>query len=202
MAHWACTSCHSLNDDRSKRCYKCREKRTGDAPVPVETVRPVYDEWASSKLARPGAPVAREPSLLGALLLGTVAACFATAGWVLVEGGEVRRGLVYAALIVGFIVAWATVIGARGRTSFLIVLISGLLTIASVAAGEYLIVSAMISPPGTTGFVVQPPDEVLPALLDAVKGAPLRPVLWLFAIGEGFAIPWTRLVGPVEGTKG
>jgi hypothetical protein len=131
-----------------------------------------------------------------------VAACFATAGWVMIEGGGVRRGVFFAALLVGFAVATATVIGARGRTSFLVVLVSGLLTIGSVAAGEYLIVSSAISPPGTTGFVVQPPDEVWPALLASLPEAPLRPVLWVLAVAEGFGIPWSRLVGPVEGTRG
>ncbi len=80
-------------------------------------------------------------------------------------------------------------------------MISGPLTIASVAAGEYLIVSAAISPPGTSGFVVQPPEEVLSALAASLPEAPLRPLPWVFAVAEGFGIPWSRLVGPVEGTR-
>ncbi len=75
-------------------------RTTRDAPVAVETVRPVYDEWASSRLPQSGVRPQREPSVLGALLLGTVAACFATAGWVVIEGGEVRRGMFLGALAV------------------------------------------------------------------------------------------------------
>lgn len=203
MEHWVCTACRSLNEDRSKRCYRCRAKRPDDAPVAVETVRPVVDEWASTRMLerptdRSGRRV-REPSLLGALGLGTAAACFATAAWVLFEDGQVGR-VFTAAWLVGFIVAIATVIGARGRTSLAIVMISGLLTIGAVVAGEYLIVSSAITPLGSTGLVIEPPEQVWAAIQKALPEAPLRPVLWLVAVFEGFAIPWARLVGRVEGT--
>ena len=84
--------------------------------------------------------------------------------------------------------------GARGRTSFLIILMSTLLAVVAVVAGEYLILSVELAGvvPGAA-LVVATPQQVSDAIAGYPRTDPLRIILWLLAVGIAFGIPWGRL---------
>src|SRR5689334_18947199 len=115
---WMCASCHSLNDAPAKRCYKCRTPRaTGE----------FHD--ASGRPGAPGLTAAppREPSLIGGILGGLVLGAAMTALWIWFDF-NMTRGFFYLSWLVGAAIAMGVVVGARGRTSFALVLFSFLLT--------------------------------------------------------------------------
>lgn len=185
---WMCSSCHSLNEATAKQCYKCRTRRSTGEYV---------DRSGAAGAPGTQAIPPRDPSLFGGILFGLVAAVAATAVWYWVELNA-TRGFFGLAWLVGASIALGVVVGGRGRTSFLLVVFSVILTAVALAVGEYLIVSyvlAIESGMASEAIALAPVEDVATALPDMLVDAPLRPLLWLVALGTAFIIPWRRMVG-------
>jgi hypothetical protein len=183
-----CSSCHSLNEATAKQCYKCRTPRaTGE-----------YVEQTD----RAGAPGTnaippRDPSLIGSILFGLVAAVAATALWYWFDL-HATRGFFRMSWLVGLGIALGVVLGGRGRTSFPVVLFSVILTAGALVVGEYLLISALLAAEnGLTvkGIPIAQPADVVEALPRVIRDAPLRPLLWLSALAVAFLGPWRAMVG-------
>jgi hypothetical protein len=131
--------------------------------------------------------------LLGGLLAGVVAAILATAIWYgVVVATHFQVGIV--AIAVGFIVGQGVVLGARRRTSIVLVPISIVLTLLALVLSEYLIVAHFASQElGYAVDVVQPPDFVISVVADSVGADPLTLVFWAIALFQAFVIPWRSL---------
>ena len=186
---WMCASCHSLNEATGKQCYKCRTPRaTGE-----------YVE-STGRLGAPGTQAIprRDPSILGGILFGLVAAVAATGLWYWFDVNA-SSGFIFMSWVVGAAIALGVVVGGRGRTSFMLVIFSVLLTAIAIVVGEYLLVSyylayySGLSAPD--GLLIAPIADVTTILPDMIAEAPLRPVLWLIALVTAFMIPWRKMVG-------
>jgi hypothetical protein len=74
-----------------------------------------------------------------------------------------------------------------------------LLTATAIVVGEYLLVSYYLAVESglsaADGLLVAPIADVTTTLPDMIVEAPLRPVLWLIALGTAFMIPWRKMVG-------
>src|SRR3954469_7134056 len=132
---WMCAACKSLNQATSQRCYHCRADRSTNEYVD-----------ASGTANAPGRAAAppRNPSIVGALILGTIAAVLVTALWYWWDAHE-TRGFFRLSWLVGVTIGVAVTLGGRGRTSFPSVLLSVLLTVAALVVGEYLLISHAIA---------------------------------------------------------
>jgi hypothetical protein len=192
---WMCGSCHSLNDASARSCYKCRTPRaTGEF------------RDASGRAGAPGlnAVAPREPSLIGGILGGVILGTLVTALWIwanfnIGEGILAGRSFYGVSWLVGAAIAFGVVIGGRGRTSFVLVLFSVLLTALALFVGEYLIISRVLAEEAgldVSKLVIAQPDDIAKALPRIIEDAPLRPVLWAIALLTAWGIPWARLVGP------
>jgi hypothetical protein len=185
---WMCASCHSLNEAAAKHCYKCRAPRaTGE----------YVNQTGAAGAPGTRAIAARDPSLLGGILFGLVAATLATAVWYWFDL-NLTIGYFRLSWLVGVAIAAGVLIGGRGRTSFPLVLFSVILTAVALVVGEYLIVSYVLASADghvVTGLPIAAPEDVAAALPGMIRDAPLRPVLWLIALGTAFIIPWRGLVG-------
>jgi hypothetical protein len=187
--YWKCGQCRSLNDATAKQCYRCHARRSVSEEVDT-----------TGSLVAPGraATPLRDPSLLGALLIGLAAAAASTAVWYWFDA---YAGLGYFKLswLVGVSIGAAVTIGGRGRTSLPSVILSVLLTIAALTVGEYLLIShglALVFSSHPDALVLAEPQKVLELLPAILTEVPLRPVLWIVAIVAAFVGPWSRLVGP------
>lgn len=184
---WYCGNCRSLNDVRNKVCYACHAKRSDAEMVP--------EGAAAAGLG--SAKVAKDPSLLGALLGGLIAAVVALAAWYFLEEGVARfQGRL--AWVIGVLIGFGVLLGGRGRSSLMSVIFSALLTVATIVIGEYLLISKSLAEASgkvIDGIAVAPPSAVTDALSSYVGDDPLRPVLWFLAIFAAVAIPWRGMVG-------
>ena len=185
---WLCGNCHSLNDATAKRCYKCRTARAEGE---------VVDRTGAVNAPGARAVAPRDPSLIGSILLGLVAAVAVTALWYWVDI-EVGRRYFFLSWFVGATIGLAVIVGGRGRTSFPLVIFSVLLTALALTVGEYLLVSYVLAfetdQLGTSIPVAQP-EDVIAYLPTLISDAPLRPVLWVIALATSFLVPWRGLVG-------
>jgi hypothetical protein len=129
--------------------------------------------------------------ILGGLLAGVVAAVLATAVWyAVVVISHYQLGIV--AIVVGFLVGQAVVLGAGRRGSIVLVGISVVLTLLALVISEYLIIANFVSQqlaPGETIEVIQPPGFVLEVVIESVKTEPLTLAFWSIALFQAFAIP-------------
>jgi hypothetical protein len=115
---WLCGNCHSLNDAAARRCYKCRTERAAAE---------VIDESGAPNAPGARAVAPRDPSLIGGILVGLIAAVAVTALWYWVDI-EVGRRYFWLSWFVGAAIGVAVMVGGRGRTSFPLVLFSVILT--------------------------------------------------------------------------
>jgi hypothetical protein len=180
---WLCDRCHSLNDLRHRRCYRCRAERS---------------EASTTEIGE-GADPPRDPAMFTAVIVGLIAAVVAIYLWTVFEPGISLYRARFAGLV-GAIVAIAVVVGGRGRVSLGIVIASLVLTIATVVAGEYLIASEELLPPAPDQRIpVAKPAAVLEHVVDRLTQDPLRPFLWVAAVFTSVSVPWAALVGrPVQ----
>jgi hypothetical protein len=195
---WMCGQCHSLNEATARRCYRCRADRATQEYV---------DPRGSPDGPGIAAVPARDPSILGALILGLAAAAASTGLWywwdtgIGPSGGFLGRGFVYIGSIVGIAIGFGTTLGGRGRTSFPIVVLSVLLTLLALVVGEYLLVSHYVAgqfnAPSNRLVLIDPSDAVA-AFPDFLKQSPFRPLMWAFALLAAFFQPWYRLVGRTD----
>ena len=198
-AYWICDACHSLNDPRNNACYKCRVKRGEAKPQPViPGATPGYA--ASEFYGTPKGDTRAEPSVVLALVVGSAIAMIGTVGWYWLEAG-IHFGQGRAAWAMGVVIALAVLLGGtlggRRRVSFILPVISFLLTLAAVGVGEYLIISASLAGPTDVLGPIQvaAPEQVAAAIGDYFTSDPLRPLLWFLALAAGWLIPWGVLVG-------
>ena len=196
---WLCGNCHSLNDATWRHCYACRADRASG-----ETRDPRGSPEGPGVAAAPRA----SPNVLMAAGFGLAAALVALLAWDWWEGsmgGTGRlygRGVAYVGEIVGIAAGAGVLFGARGRTSFVMVLISVALTIGALVVGEYLLMSrwlggwfgSQLNGPSTR-FVALDPGELIAWIPTWLALAPLRPVTWIVALAAAFFLPWSRLVG-------
>jgi hypothetical protein len=133
--------------------------------------------------------------ILGGLVAGVVAAVLATALWyAVVVISHYQLGIV--AIVVGFLVGQAVVLGAGRRGSIVLVGISVGLTLLALVISEYLIVANFVSQqlaPGETIEVIQPPGFVLEVVIESVKADPLTLAFWAIALFQAFTIPARHL---------
>lgn len=184
---WLCGNCHSLNELRNKNCYHCRAAR--------ETSEQVTERGAMAGLGT--GRLAKDPSLVGGLFAGLVASVVAVLAWVYLEAG-VARGQGRLAWLLGVLIGVAVLAGGRGRASFMSIVFSAVLTFGAIVAGEYLIASASLAEQSGFSFdqiAVAAPDAVIQELQAVLGDDPLRPILWVIALGTAVAIPWRGLVG-------
>lgn len=138
---------------------------------------------------KPAVPAGPE-HLLGGFIGGAIGAAVATGLWTgVVAVTNWQIGLV--AIAVGFIVGQATVFGAGGRASILLVPISLGLTLVGLVASEYLIqytFAVQVLGPDVID-VIQPPGFVLEVVVDSLTADPLTLIFWGFAAYEAVVIP-------------
>ncbi len=193
---WMCGRCHSLNEATSRNCYRCRADRASQE---------YQDPRGSPDGPGIAAVPAKDPSLIGATLLGLAGAASALVLWYWWDTSTagarpflVNRSFWYVGLFVGIIIGFGTILGGRGRTSFPIVLVSVCLTVATLVIGEYLLISNhvynQVHVP-TNRLVTLAPHEVIANLPAYIAEAQLRPFAWLGALTAAFLLPWNRLVG-------
>lgn len=180
---WVCDRCHSLNDLRHRRCYRCRAERSK----------------ASTTDIGEGADPPRDPAMFTAVIVGLIVAVLTIYAWTELDPGVSLYRARFGG-IVGAIVAVGVVVGGRGRVSLGIVIVSLALTVATVFAGEYLIASEELLPPAPEQRIpIAKPAAVLDHVVDRLTQDPLRPFMWIAAVVESVAVPWAALVGrPVE----
>ena len=180
---WVCDRCHSLNDLRHRRCYRCRAERSK----------------ASTADIGEGADPKRDPAMFTAVVVGLIVAVLTIYAWTELDPGVSQYRARFGG-IVGAIVAVGVVAGGRGRVSLGIVIVSLVLTVATVFAGEYLIASEELLPPAPEQRIpIAKPAAVLDHVVDRLTQDPLRPFMWIAAVVESVAVPWAALVGrPVE----
>jgi hypothetical protein len=186
---WMCGACKSLNEATATRCYHCRTARSAGE---------VIDRTGAPNAPGRAAVPPRDPSILGALILGLIAAVLATALWYWWDT-EMAGGYFRISWLVGVSIGVAVTLGGRGRTSFPSVLLSVFLTIVALVVGEYLLISqgiALANGVDSRKIVMADPGEVIDMLPRVLAEVPLRPLLWLVAIAAAFVGPWGRLVGP------
>jgi hypothetical protein len=184
---WYCGHCRSLNEIRNKGCYRCNAKRD-DAEVVPE---------GAALVGLGSGTLPKDPSMLGAILVGLAVAVVAVGLWYAFEPG-IERFQGRLAWLIGVAIGFAVLIGGRGRSSLMSVLASVALTIGAVAAGEYLIASRSLADQSELvidGLAVAPPAAVLQELATVLGDDPLRPMLWAFAFIAAVAIPWRGLTG-------
>jgi hypothetical protein len=144
--------------------------------------------------AQPRLP-ASPNDILGGLLAGIVAAVLATAMWyAVVVVSHYQLGIV--AIVVGFLVGQAVVLGAGRRGSVVLVGTSVVLTLLALVISEYLIIANFVSQqlaPGEMIEVIQPPAFVLEVVIESVKTEPLTLAFWAIALFQAFAIPARHL---------
>lgn len=183
---WVCDNCSSLNDLRHKRCYRCRAERSK----------------ASTRDIGEGADPPKDPSMFTALIAGLVMAVVAIYAWTILETSMTLYRARFAG-IVGVLIALAVIFGGRGRVSLGIVVLSCLLTVATVFLGEYLVASAELalrSPEPIDGKVpIADPRDVAEYVIERNGDDPIRPLLWVVAVIESLAVPWAALAG--EGVR-
>lgn len=144
---------------------------------------------------------ASSSDILRGFLAGLMAAVLATALWyVVVVVSHYQLGIV--AIVVGFIVGQAVVLGARRRGSVLLVGISVALTLFALVISEYLIVANFVSQqlgPGETIEIIQPPSFVVEIVIESIKAEPLTLAFWAIALFQAFTIPARHLGGASRG---
>jgi hypothetical protein len=142
--------------------------------------------------AQPRLP-ASPSNILGGLLAGLVAAVLATALWyAVVVVSHYQLGIV--AIVVGFLIGQAVVLGASSRGSIVLVAISLVLTLVALVLSEYLIVLNFVSQEiGESIDVIQPPALALEIVIESVKADPLTLAFWAIALFQAFTIPARQL---------
>lgn len=200
--NWVCDACHSFNDAGSSGCYKCHVKRGRAVPQPIIAgAAPPTSVTASI-----GAPASFDrdgSSLALAILVGAAAMVASIAAWYWLEAGiHLFQGrLAWAiGLVIAVTVLMAGTLGGRRRVSFMIPVIAVVLTGIAVVVGEFLIISRELAdtsgnalPKGS--IPIAPVQDVIDALGSHLASDPLRPILWILAIGAAWLIPWGALVG-------
>jgi hypothetical protein len=192
---WHCGACHSLNQASAGHCYKCRAPRA---------TAEFHDATGAEDAPGLRAAAPRDPSLIGAILLGLAVAIGVTAAWVWFDAHAVR-GFFAASWLVGAVIATGVLLGGRGRPSFPLVLFSVLLTAVALAVGEYLIISQVLAEESgqvVSGIPVAQPQDVADVLPEIIAATPLRPVRWVIALVTAWLVPWTAMVGPAPGRRG
>jgi hypothetical protein len=186
---WICDRCSSLNDLRHKRCYRCRADRA----------------TSSTRDIGEGADPPRDPSMFTAVIAGLIMAVIAIYAWSILETGMTLFRARFAGII-GVLIALAVIFGGRGRVSLGIVIVSFLLTVATVFIGEYLVASAELalrSPEPLGGRIpVADPNDVWAWVLERNGDDPIRPLLWGIAVLESVAVPWAALAGQAVQSRG
>jgi hypothetical protein len=142
--------------------------------------------------AKPRQPASAN-NILGGLFAGIVAAVLATALWyAVVVVSHYQLGIV--AIVVGFLVGQAVVLGASNRGSIALVGISVVLTVLALVISEYLIIANFVGQElGETIEVIQPPGFVLEVVIESVKADPLTLAFWAIALFQAFTIPARQL---------
>jgi hypothetical protein len=201
-SNWICDACHSFNDPRVSACYKCRVKRGQAVPqavIPGATPGPSV----SAAIGGPGVAARDGSSVVAALIVGAVAAIGCIAAWYWLEAG-IRLFQGRLAWTVGVVIAFAVIfagtLGGGRRVSFMIPVIAVVLTVVTIAVGEYLIISSGLAATSTTAIPagtipVAPIGAVLDSAGSYLSSDPLRPILWVLAISAAWLIPWGVLVG-------
>lgn len=223
MNDWVCGNCKSINRGSANSCYSCGASRE---IVAVSETRPlgahpqgVQAGFASASATpglsggAPGGAIlagaagavtsgeteprlpASSKHILGGLLAGVVAAVLATALWyAVVSISHYQLGIV--AIVVGFLVGQAVVLGAGRRGSIALVGFSVLLTLLALVASEYLIIANFVGQqlaPGETIELIQPPNFVVEVVMESLKAEPLTLAFWAIALFQAFTIPARQL---------
>jgi hypothetical protein len=184
---WFCGNCRSLNEIRNKSCYRCLAKRDVSEVVPE----------GASLVGLGSGTLPKDPSIRGALFLGLLVTIAAIWAWYTVEPG-IERFQGRLAWLIGVVIGFAVLIGGRGRSSLMSVIISAALAVFAIAAGEYLIASRTLADQTGEvfdGLAVAPPSAVVAEIARVLGDDPLRPILWAFGIVAAVAIPWRGLIG-------
>jgi hypothetical protein len=183
---WVCDRCHSLNDLRHQRCYRCRAERSK----------------ASTRDIGEGPDPPRDPSMFTALIAGLIMSVIAIYAWTILETSITLWRARFAGIL-GVLIALAVIAGGRGRVSLGIVIVSVALTVATVFAGEYLIASAELAPGGLEGRVpIADPRDVADHVTGRFARDPIRPLLWVAAVIESLAVPWAAFAGEAVRSRG
>jgi len=200
--NWVCDACHSLNDARASSCYKCKVKRGNAVPqaiIPGATPPPAVSRAI-------GAPVSANragSSLVAALVIGAAAAVVCIGAWYWLEAGiHLFQGRLAWAIgvVIAVTVLAAATLGGRRRVSFMVPVIAVALTLVVLVAGEFLIISRELADASSTvvpngSIPIASIDDVADAVGEHLANDPLRPILWILAIGAAWLIPWGALVG-------
>ena len=198
---WVCDACHSLNDHKSATCYKCRVKRGQAKPQPIIPGATV-GHAVSDYLGAPVGDSRGEPSLIGGFFAGATVAVLMTGLWYYFEAGiHILQGR--AAVVIGVLIGVAVVVGGtlgNKRVSFMLAVISFLLTLAAIVIGEYLIISAgLVSGTAATfGVRMASPEQIGAAIAEYWASDPLRPILWIAALAAGWLVPFGALVANTD----
>jgi hypothetical protein len=129
-------------------------------------------------------------SLLGGLVLGLLAAVVATGLWYGVVAFT-NYQIAFVAIGVGWLVGTGTVMGAGGGASFVLVVSSGLFTLAALAVSEYLSIFHFASQMFELSFsdLFQSPGLMLEVVVESLSADPITLVFWAIALWTAFKLP-------------
>ena len=141
---------------------------------------------------------AEDANLLGAVLLGLLAAVLSALIWYgIVVVTDYQLGII--AIAVGWLVAQGVIFGAGRKRGSSLQVISVIITIGAMAASEYLIVRHILMKlAAEEGYLVNDVPLLLPLediwflILEGIKADPITLVFWAIALWQAFSLPAKR----------
>jgi hypothetical protein len=226
VADWTCPNCSWANRDFVDKCLSCGAPRpTGADAASARTTLPTRRYEAGRWDLAPPAPKPVDPNaapdfVLGpiqempevatrrtwftseglgrGILFAAVAAVVASALWYAVVALS-QYQIAFIAIAVGWVTGTAAVVGARGRGSIPLSIVSALLTLAALFVSEYLInyhyMTQFFGPVG----LLQPPDVVFAIVAESLSADPTTLLFWALALGAAVWIPFKAIA--FEGSR-
>ena len=212
MTDWKCPRCDWANRGFATQCLSCglpREEAPGAhvAPKSWDLAPPRNPSGPALSMAEPlshlppPAPVDRwnTEGLGRGLLFAAGAAIIATAIWYLVTAlSGYELGIV--AIAVGWVVGTAAVLGARGRSSLMLVAGSVIFTLIALVYGEYLIIYHYLTQMVGPLDLLQPPWVVIPIVIEILVEDPITLLFWGIAIYSAASVPFKAIGQPAQPT--
>jgi hypothetical protein len=206
MSDWTCSDCRWVNRDHSTVCLSCGAGREEPGRGGVVAGRSEPDTRFTPALATTGGGTVARPAnsaqpggwaallfrggFAGGLAAGVIAAVLASAVWyAVVAFSDYQIGFV--AILVGWLIGTAVVIGSRRRISLPLIAASGLLTLAALAVSEYLIVYHLVTQDLAIELeLILPPEAIAEIVAESLSLEPMTLLFWVFALGAAVSIPF------------
>jgi hypothetical protein len=200
MASWICAECNWANPDTVDKCRSCGTARPGAPTVsPGSSAKPPWYGDPAPRTPTSAAPsVDARGGLIGGLALGIGAAVMAAIAWYLVVALS-QSQIAFVAILVGWFVGTAVVLGARRRVSLPLVVASPILTLLALAVSEYLIIYHLFTQEfGLMVEILQPIDVMIEIVVESVTSDPTTLIFWGLAVAAAAWIPFRAMREQVQ----